>query len=67
MQSLIATGMPFVYPVVCLKAVYAFNAHLRVYHLYFSWVSLCLSTNVGCGKPQPAGRQVWIPTFFVLW
>ena len=29
----------------------------RVHQQYDAWVSLCSSTNVGCGKPQPADGQ----------
>ena len=38
------TGMLRKYPVVCVKVNHTFNAHLRVYQQYFTWVSLCSST-----------------------
>ena len=61
-----ATGMLNVYPVVCVRANHAFNAHLRVYQQYDAWVSLCSSVcRAVVGLNQRTGRR-WIPTFFVV-
>ena len=44
-------------PNVCEKAIHAFTAHLLGISAIFAWMSLCSSTNVGCGKPQIADEQ----------
>ena len=60
-----ATGMLKAYPVVCVMASYAFNAHLRVYQQKFVGITLFVGKQ-GCGRPQEADEQMWIPTFFVV-
>ena len=45
-----------VYPVVCVRATYAFNAHLRVSAIHGVGVTLFVSMQ-GCGRPQEADGQ----------
>ena len=52
------TGMLNLYPVVCVKANHAFNAHLAGYQLYIC-VGITLFVNLqGCGRPQIADEQM---------
>ena len=51
-----ATGMLKMYPVVCLKAIHAFIAHLRVFQQLFVGITLLVNTQ-GCGRPQIADGQ----------
>ena len=63
-----ATGMLIkVYPVVCVRATQPFNAHLSG-AISKSSVGITLFVNLqGCGRPQSADEQMWMPTFFVVW
>ena len=54
-----ATGMLKTYPVVCVRANQAFNAHLRgVSAIFCVGITLLVNTQ-GCGRPQIAdGHKV---------
>lgn len=51
------TGMLNMYPQRVREGNHAFTAHLLGISAIFAWMSLCSSTNVGCGKPQIADEQ----------
>ena len=60
------TGMLNTYPVVCVRANYAFNAHLRVYQQYDrGYHSVRQLARAVVGLRKQMGRR-WIPTFFVV-
>jgi len=55
---------------MCTRCVregkFAFNAHITGV-LAILLVGITLFVNLqGCGKPQEADGQMWIPTFFVV-
>lgn len=60
-----ATGMLKTYPVVCVMAKYAFNAHLRVYQQNVRGYHF-VRRYAGSPRTSSAGGQMWIPTFFVV-
>ena len=61
------TGMLKTYPVVCVRANHAFNAHLRVYQQYVrGYHSVRQLARAVVGLNQRAGNR-WIPTLFVMW
>lgn len=52
---------------MCVRAYQAFYAHITDISVLHSWVSLCSSTNVGCGRPQIADeRKVDTHVFFCV-
>ncbi len=57
MRSYDVTGMLYMYPVVCVKANHAFNAHITGYQLYFCVGITLFVSKQGCGRPQMTDEQ----------
>ena len=66
MQSLMSRVCCICIPVVCLRAIDAFTAHLRVISIKFVGITLFVSKQGLRGPHQQMSRR-WIPTFFVVW